>query len=290
MARLLRSVLVLACAAAAFAPLARASGIFDYDRAAPLDLREIRRETRGEALVRDVTFDGGGRPVKAYLVGPASATGSSAGILYVHWLGEPSTTNRSEFLNEALALAGHGVVSLLVDAMWAEPGWYEQRIPEEDYDRSVGQVIALRRALDALLAQPGVDPARLAYVGHDFGAMYGAVMGAVDQRPKTYVLMAGAPHFIDWSLFARKPQDPAAYRAQLAPLDPVAHVARLAPAPVFFQFAATDEYVSALAAAEFYAAAAPRKQAVTYRAGHDLHTAEVTTDRIAWLLRELNPR
>jgi dienelactone hydrolase len=268
---------------------------FEYDHSASLDVRELSVETRGEAILRDVTFRGVDLPVKAYVVTPVDAVTAAkskrpnAGLLYVHWLGEPATTNRTEFLNEALALAGQGVVSVLVDAMWSQPKWYENRTPEDDYANSVRQVIELRRAMDLLLAQPTVDPERIGFVGHDFGAMYGAVMGGVDQRARTYVLMAGTPHFIDWMLFARKPKDLPSYRTQLAPLDPVKFVSSLAPAPVFFQFAGTDEYVSATAAAEFFGAASPRKQMVTYKAGHDLHTAEVATDRIAWLMRELAP-
>jgi len=42
------------------------------------------------------------------------------------------------------------------------------------------------------LAQPGVDPTRIAYVGHDFGAMYGCILLALDHRISYGVLMAGA--------------------------------------------------------------------------------------------------
>jgi fermentation-respiration switch protein FrsA (DUF1100 family) len=99
--------------------------------------------------------------------------------------------------------------------------------------------------------------------------------------------MTAAPHFTDWFLFARQPKDLASYRQQLAPLDPVNFVARLAPAPVFFQFASKDKFVSAAQAAECYAAARPRKQMATYECGHDLHLAAATNDRLAWLEREL---
>ncbi|MBS0630335.1 MAG: hypothetical protein JSS11_00345 [Verrucomicrobia bacterium] len=266
---------------------------FDYDRTAPLSIHEVATTTHDGAVVRDITFVPlpGREPVKAFLVTPAAPAkkpSAFAGILYVHWLGEPATTNRTEFLSEAAALTRNGVVSVLVDAMWAQPDWYEKRIPEEDAAHSTQQVIALRRALDLLLAQPGVDPARIAVVGHDYGAMHATVMGAADRRAKTYVLMAGTPHFIDWALYARQPKDLAALRAELAPLDPVSHVAGLAPATVFFQFAQNDKYVPAAAAAAFYAAALPRKQLATYRAGHDLHTPEVAADRITWLMRELS--
>jgi predicted esterase len=261
--------------------------LFDYDHSAPLDIQEIGNETRDDTVVRDITFIGAKSPIKAYLVTPVHVGESLAAILYVHWLGERQTTNRTEFLNEAVALASQGVTSLLVDAMWAEPKWYDTRVPEEDYDHAIQQVIDLRRALDLLLSQPGVDAKRVAYVGHDFGAMYGIVMGGVDQRPTTYVLMAGTPHFIDWFLFARQPKSPEDYRRQLAPLDPINFLPQLAPAPVFFQFASHDEYVATDVAAKFYAAAVPRKQTAMYDAGHDLKKSDVTADRINWLMRTL---
>jgi len=289
--RFLRRVLIaVGLTAAALSNAGRAaSPLFDYDHAAPLYLREVGRETRDHALVRDISFLPVDQPVKAYLVSPIMASSAShPGILYVHWLGEPKTSNRSEFLNEAVALAEHGVVSLLVDTMWAEPQWYARRVPEEDYVRSVRQVIELRRAMDLLLDQPGVDSQRIAFVGHDFGAMYGMIASAQDRRAKTYVFMAAVPRLIDWFLFARQPADLAAYREQLTPLNPVNFVGELAPASLFFQIANQDKYVSPAQAEEFYNAARPRKQMTTYAAGHDLHTPEVAADRVAWLKHELD--
>lgn len=260
--------------------------IFAYDRNAPLAVTEVGRETRDGAVVRDITFVPVDQPVKGYLVTPADGKTGPA-ILYVHWLGEPATTNRTEFLAEAVTLAERGVTSVLVDAMWAAPKWYGQRVPEEDYAQAIHQVIELRRAMDLLLTQPGVDPQRVAFVGHDFGAMYGMIAGALDRRAKAYVFMAPTPHFVDWFFFARQPQDPAAYRAQISAIDPVRYVPKLAPAHIFFQFANKDEYVSAEEAAEFFAAAGVPKQTATYEARHDLHTAVVAADRVAWLAREL---
>jgi dienelactone hydrolase len=281
------SYVILSLIVAAVAPALFAEpDLFAYDKSAPLNLQEVGKEQRGVATIHDLTFVGTKTPIKTYLVTPA-VPGPHAAILYVHWLGEPETTNRTEFLDEAVKLAGQGVISLLVDAMWAEPNWYVKRIPEEDYDRSIRQVIELRRAMDVLSAQPGVDPHRIALVGHDFGAMYGMIAGAQDKRARTYVFMAAVPHLIDWFLFDRQPKNLEFYRQQMAPLDPVNFVSQLAPASVFFQFAHKDKYVSAAHAAEFYAAALPRKQMATYEGGHDLHTAEVTADRVAWLAREL---
>jgi dienelactone hydrolase len=274
-------------ASAAEPTSAPVSDLFAYDRAAPLNVLETGREVRDVALVRDITFVPIDKPVKAYLVTPTSATGQQAAVLYVHWLGEPKSTNRTQFLDEAVALAGRGVASLLVDTMWAEPKWYANRVPEEDFVRAVRQVVELCRAMDLLLAQPGIDPGRVAFVGHDFGAMYGMIASAQDHRAKTYVFMAPTPHFIDWFLFRQQPKDLEAYKKQLATIDPVLFVPKLAPASVFFQFANKDHYVTAEEAAEFYAAALPRKQQATYEATHDLHPPEVAADRLAWLAREL---
>ena len=260
--------------------------LFKYDATAPLDVQEIGVEPRGGAAVHDISFVADGERIKAYLVAP-TAPGPHAAVLWVHWLGEPATTNRTEFLAEAVDLAAHGVVSVLVDTMWAKPKWYQTRVPEQDYATSIHQTIALRRAMDLLLSQPGADAKRVGFVGHDFGAMYGALAGAADKRAKTYVFMTPTPHFINWALFGPKPKSPEEFKAQLAKIDPLIFVPLLAPASVFYQFGSKDGYVPAPQTLEFYAATGARKQMATYDAEHELHTPLDNADRKAWLMREL---
>jgi len=82
------------------------------------------------------------------IVRPRAATGTlhGAGILWVHWLGDPATTNHTEFAADARALAERGATSVLVDAMWAQPNWFETgRSPATDACDVPRQVIALRR-------------------------------------------------------------------------------------------------------------------------------------------------
>ena len=262
--------------------------LFAYDRGRPLNLQQVGSETRDGALVRDITFEGATGPVKAFLVSPATPAGDShAAILFVHWFGEPKTTNRTQFLGDAIELARRGVVSLLVDTMWAEQRrWWSNVGKGDDRADGINQVITLRRAMDLLLAQPGVDAARFALVGHDFGAMFGSVAGAVDGRPKAYVLMAPTPRLADWYLFVAKPADVEAYKRGLEPLDAINAVGRLN-APVFFQFATNDQYVPMPRPTEFYDAAKPRKFMASYDTNHDLHPPEIAADRIAWLVNEL---
>jgi dienelactone hydrolase len=146
----------------------------------------------------------------------------------------------------------------------------------------------LRRALDFLLAQPGVDLTRVAYVGHDFGGMYGVLMGSVDGRPTHYVIMAATPRFSDWYLYFPKLQgdEREAFISQMAEIDPITHVANLAPAPILFQFGTNDPHVPNERAREFFDAAGEPKEWKSYDTGHGLD-APAALDRRTWLEKHL---
>lgn len=264
---------------------------FAYDRGQNIDLREASARAREGVLVKDFTyaspFD---RRRAAYLVRPeAHPPAPWAAVLYAHWY-EPESpdSHRTQFLEEALHLAGQGVVSLLVETMWSDRDWFIKRTQAEDLQNSIEQVVELRQAMDLLLAEPGVDPNRFAYVGHDFGAMYGVVMGAVDPRPTAYVLMAGTPRFPEWYLYYPRLEGDArqAFIESFAPFDPISLVAELAPAPVLFQFGDQDPHVPADRAQEFYLAAKEPKTIHWYNAGHGLNQ-QAQADRLDWLARHL---
>ena len=96
--------------------------------------------------------------------------------------------------------------------------------------------------MDLLLSQPGVDANRFAYVGHDFGGMYGVLAGSLDKRPKHYVIMAATPRFPDWYLYLPKLEGEKreAFIKQMSEIDPITHVPNLSPASVLFQFGTDD--------------------------------------------------
>jgi dienelactone hydrolase len=205
-------------------------------------------------------------------------------VLFVHWLGEPQTTNLSEFRSDALQVAKGGAVTLSIDAMWAAPEWFEKgRTTQTDYANSIEQVIDLRRALDVLLAQPGIDPSRVAYVGHDFGAMYGAVLSGIDPRPRYYVLMAGTASFSEWYLLGKKPADVEAYQNMMAVLDPPAYLKQSSAKSFLFQFANRDRYIKADRAYAFFDAAPAPKTMIVYPTDHSLEVPAAHADRLAWL-------
>jgi dienelactone hydrolase len=267
---------------------------YAYDRNAPLEL--TTDDTQEDAGIRtdEISFRAGDRVVRASLVHPAQPAGKVPGVLFVHWLGDPATTNRTEFLADAKWLARRGVVSLVPDEPWSQAHWFDLvRSTQTDERDSVAEVIALRRSLDVLLATPGVDPDRIAYVGHDFGAMYGALLAGADSRVSYAVFMAPTVTLAEWFLLdtKRPPADPSAYLLQMNAFDIPAALARSTFRASLLQFAAHDEYVPAAKARAFADAVPSVDRTVhTYDTDHALALDAATDDRREWLAAHLGVR
>ena len=131
-----------------------------------------------------------------------------------------------------------------------------------------------------------VDPARLALVGHDFGAMYGAIVAGLDRRITAFAFVAGTAKFADWFLLGRKLDADARTRVydELAPYDPVRHLPNVSAGAVLLQFATKDPYVTADAAKALIDAVKAPKESKVYDCGHEMNR-EAMDDRVAWLVR-----
>jgi predicted esterase len=252
-----------------------------YDRSAPLGLVEKKTKSQGGVEVADVVFDAGDRRASAFLVRPRGKP--NAAVLWAHWYGEEANANRTEFVPDAVALAKEGVLSLLPQGLFP---WQEQVSEDAQVDQelAVEQIVQLRRGLDVLQDEAG--NVALGFVGHDYGAMFGAALVA-DERPQAYVLMAPDATFSNWFIkyFVRgasKPELDAAF----APLDPVNNVGDAAPASVLFQFAKSDRYVPYYVADKLTDAAGDAAETESYESGHELDE-EARKDRLAWLRVEL---
>jgi dienelactone hydrolase len=224
----------------------------------------------------DVTVPVPGQdPVRAWLVEADEGWGRPrAAVLWLHWLGH-LRNDRSEFLPLAVELAARGVVSLL-------PAGHFPWVPDPDgtaadVQRVHDQVDAHGAALDLLLDQVGVDPARVAVVGHDYGGMYGALLADRDERVTTLVVQASDATWSNWFStywLQLEGQALAEYDARFAGLDPVDHVARLGDG-VLLQWAGRDTFVAEETRAA-YARANPRARSQVYdRAEHILDDAAV---------------
>ena len=212
--------------------------------------------------VHDISYVGGSGDtrVSAYLVVP-SGDGPFAGVVFMHWGGG----SKSSFLEEAKTLAKLGVVSLLVNAPF-----------KQDADYFTEVVLNLRRGTDLLTARSDVDSARLGYVGHSWGATFGAILADVDKRFQTYILMAGVPSFSEfWDM------------DEMIPLDGTNYVGRASPASLFFQFAERDENVTEDMSMRFYEAGSEPKRVEGYDTTHSFTSEEAMADRSDWLGVEL---
>jgi dienelactone hydrolase len=215
--------------------------------------------------------------------------GTFAAILYVHWY-EPEShdSNRSQFVNEAIEMAKRGIICLTVETLWSDPDFFLKRTQADDMQNSMEEVVNLRRFMDFLLSQPNVDSKRFAYVGHDFGGMYGVLAGSLDKRPAHYVIMAATPRFSDWYLYLPKLEGEAreTFIREMAGIDPITHIANLSPASILFQFGNDDFHVPLERVDEFFEATKEPKEKKMYEAGHGLNE-DATKDRKDWLKNQL---
>src|SRR6516225_9067051 len=137
---------------------------WDYDRSAPLNVKEMGTQDREGVKVYDITYSSpvgdrgadvgpNGGLVAASLIVP-SGKGPFPAVIYGHWCMPGSEKkNRTEFLDEALVLAHSGVISLLPDHVTVRPGFVEDNNPLSDRQIAVEvqQDINLRRGTDLLV-------------------------------------------------------------------------------------------------------------------------------------------
>ena len=283
----LAALVILAAAPVSAAAPAASAGApsFDYKAGTTSCFRPAYNGHPGVTLL----INGPGeKQMNSVIVAPDAPKNAPA-VLWVHWLGETATTNHSEFMSDAQELAKHGIVSVLVDMPWSQKDWFTAlRTPENDYADTIAQVVSLRRALDCLLAIPGVDTSRVAYVGHDFGAMDGALLLAVDARPHYAVLMTPTLSYWEWYLLGKQPADPAAYVARMSAFDLPGWLAQGKQKATLLQFGQLDEYVAQATGIALRNATPNRDRTLkAYKLDHALDDVTAHDDRRAWLIAHL---
>jgi dienelactone hydrolase len=274
---------------------------FAYDGSQPLGETLTLLYERDGARTYDLVYTSpkGGK-VTGFVVTPATGRGPFAGIVFGHW----GPGNRTEFIPEAVLYAQAGTVSVLIDYPWVRPaphranqgkGFLE---PEKDRASWEAAVVDLRRAIDLLVARPDVDKARIGYVGHSYGAQWGAVLTSVDRRIKASVLMGGVPSSESTTVEiddpdvvamvkAHTPDQIEAYFRINRPYDAIRYVPYASPTPLFFQFARHERFVTDAAMRRYFQAASEPKLERWYDTGHELNDLRALADRSAWLAPKL---
>jgi dienelactone hydrolase len=295
--RILPAAVLLLSVTSLLAQETGAPHAFDYNAKAPLGIQEAGVEHRGSVAIHDIWYTSpkGGR-VPAYLVVP-EGKGPFAAVIWGHWYWQNSEFfNRKEFLDEAVALAHAGVVSLLPTGPGARAGHVTDKNPLSDQQVTelVQAIVDMRRGADLLLARKDIDPQRLAYVGHSYNATAGGFLSGIDKRFKAFVLMAGGlsdevdMKTEEFQQFRQKlgPEKVEAFTAKYAWTDPGKFVSHAAPATVFLQYATQETFLTAERARRYAANVSEPKQFKLYDAPHALN-AEARRDRIAFLSAQL---
>jgi dienelactone hydrolase len=281
---------------------------WDYDRRAPLNMKQAGLQKRDGVSIYDISFASptdnrstsigpNGGIVTAYLVVPPGS-GPFPAVIYGHWCMPGSEKkNRTEFLDEAIVLAHSGVVSLLPDHVIVHPGFVQDNTPLNDQQIAVEvqQNVNLRRGADLLLARGDVDRERLAYVGHSCDASAGGFLSGIDKRFKAFVIMAGDLSFE----MDKKTKSLQEYRQKVGPekfdafaaryswMDGGKYVSHAAPAAMFLQYASDEPFLNADMAKQYFKIVSEPKKLEVYEAPHALN-AEATRDRIAFLAEQLS--
>ncbi len=253
--------------------------IFAYDHEHPVDLVVEAEDTRNGVVIQTVKYYGAEhrayhRPlrVSAYLVLPAWP-GSFPALLYLHAGG----MDKEQYLDEAVLLAQNGVVCLLIDGPISSTRG--SRLDPFDLpkvrDAYIRTVVDLLRGVDVLESLPQVDPNRMGYVGHSYGATWGGVLAGLETRLKAYVLMAG---------YAQISENDT---PQVPELDAIRYLAYAAPAAYLFQFAEDDAFIDRDEAQLYFDTANEPKTMLWYDTDHFTLQHVSQADRLRWLGTQL---
>ncbi len=274
------------------------TALFAYDSTQPPDVKVRQIEgTKGYRLWDISLRSDGNDRITAYVVAPES-DGKHPAILFGHW----GDGERAEFLSEAILMARLGVVSILPDYPWTRPASWRRALrysedPANDFAVYRQTVTDLRRCIDYLVSRGDVDAKRVGYVGHSYGAQWGAILAAVDRRLSAAVLAGGVPDLgaiylesDDPELVELRTSNPdkvAKLLDTMAPLAAVEYIGSAYPTPLFFQFATFDRNVPRAAIDRYFAAAREPKHIRWYPTGHELNDPAAVHDRAVWLAKQL---
>ena len=251
---------------------------FSYDTKAPLDPIERSLGAHAGLLWTHVTFRGGSnRKVPGVYVIAEEHANRTPGLLVQHGAG---TSKYARFVTACMDVLCHaGFACLALDAIGH--GEREDAIKPEDElgwrklrgspNYVTANIVDFRRGLDYLASRPEIDSARLAYIGSSMGAMQGAILCGVDQRPQAVILRCGGAH------------TGALVRDEA--LDHLKYVSRIAPRPLLMLNNTEDEVFGRDAVLRLYEAAGQPKELRWFPGGHrdnhELHAAEC----LEWLRR-----
>lgn len=241
------------------------------------------------------------REVAAYLFVPDTVTLNPA-IIYTNF----ENNDHESFIEEVESLVLAGYIALIIDSPFGMDGINGQKQDQKDLFRKTIEelvdiekyfqtILDIRGGIDFLSTMPYIDKERIAYIGYSLGATWGGILAGIEDRIKTYILIAGFPKTSDWYLksehrmanfirFILSPERYEYFISNIEKLNALQYIKNAAPASVFFQFAQHDEFITKEQSASYFSAASSPKKISWYNTGHPFtDCCEAAKDRLNWL-------
>jgi dienelactone hydrolase len=259
---------------------------FGYDDDAPLgiDDRGIVSEADGVVL-RDLSFTTPTGTIEALVVAPSAAEGLPAVVI-----GHGSGGDRTSMIAPAAWLAARGavVLTLTLPSSSTPPPSRLDAAERLRWYRSieVGDVVAVRRAVDLLQSRDEVDPERIGYLGYSAGARTGALLAGSESRLRALALLAGGAADVEAFVAAAPEELRDQLRATMSEVDPLRWIALADGEGLLLQNAKDDEVVPRESAQALADAAPEGTEVRWYEGGHGL-SATVYADALDWLEQRL---
>ena len=261
--------------------------LYAYDSSEPLARQDAGLANRDYPIaIHDISFHGGVERVPAFLLLPPGK-GPYPAVIYLHGQGG----DRLEMLYTASWLAGRRAVALTVESPYSPnrqielgPGVEGLR---KERDRTVQQIVELRRAVDLLQSLPQVDDERIGFVGYSAGARTGAILAGVEPRIRAFVFMSGGEDSVDEFVGMLPENQRADVRPLLEDTDGLKYIGQASPSKLYFQAGRQDKVVPRDALETLIRAGSQPKKVSWYDAGHDLAVPKAQHDQLDWLTEVL---
>ena len=252
-----------------------------------LAIQKLGTKQQDNITIEDIAFKtASGRLVSAYVVTPQNE--AKAGSIFMHWLDSASHGDRNEFLDEAVQLAKDGVLSVLLQGSF--PWDVAPKDANHDLAAIHEEVAGIHDSVAVLESFGLSKEAKIAYVGHDYGALLGINFVSTTDRISAAAFMTPTTRFSDWNvaywLTSLTAEERMAYDQILASVDPLVCIEKIADANILLQFGNQDVYVTDSTAAQLTQLAGESAETKKYDVGHSLN-GEAKSDRIEWILAQL---
>jgi dienelactone hydrolase len=260
---------------------------FGYDTSVPLGYVDHGRINKPAypIAIHDVSFRSGGLQIEGYLLLPPG-NGRRPAVVVVHGSGG----DRQELLAQAAWLAARNVVTLTItepstSSPPAQPTT-ESAFVKQVREVQVGDVVAVRRAVDVLQSLPEVDPQRIGYLGWSAGAKTGTFLAASDSSVKALVLLSAGAAQLDEFVAGAPAELKSSVRQILGSVDPIRYIADARPGSVLLEDGTKDEVVPHAALLNIVHAAPKDTTVHWYKSKHALDNAAYH-DAFVWLAAKL---